>query len=439
MHKQGVIRSVSFAKKTDLVYEVVYKDDKRGDEVVELVSEDELAYAANCPVIITRQDGSDVDGIVLLPKQSYTHCRTFVYTVMISVDGTSQAQNVDGIDSKHIKYRKVKTEKSADESSLAQYANGIDAKENEKGVELSLSSKANDEQEVPLSITCHDAAVGASSITSETESKGCKRVHADIDSDSLTVSSRTVSTTRVEPRERQITVPEWLQRDSNSQRVLFFSLIGSKRSFRKGVVQIGKETDCFLKVNYNDSADPYILQPPLTITITMYPLSPPRALDTAYEQIQRLLITHCYQIGDAGAAGRCIYETAQSCSLVVSESRHNVAIVGQLGFDENDPWSLTRAGEVFLCLVELPFLVEHGRKVYHARCVLQRSLLSKVGGLGCLLRLFADGFGIAVKSCEPYVTISGQTWQAVDHAVAIVKEAIDHHTKSCGCSVQSGV
>ena len=98
MHKQGVVRSVSFIKGTDLVYEVVYKDDKRGDEVVELVSEMELAYAANCPVTITRQDGSEVDGIVLLPKQSSTHCRTFVYTVMISVDGSSQAQNVDGIE-----------------------------------------------------------------------------------------------------------------------------------------------------------------------------------------------------------------------------------------------------------------------------------------------------------------------------------------------------
>ena len=430
MHKQGVVRSVSFIKGTDLVYEVVYKDDKRGDEVVELVSEMELAYAANCPVTITRQDGSEVDGIVLLPKQSSTHCRTFVYTVMISVDGSSQAQNVDGIDSKHIKYRQTDEEL---------YESDIVTQKNEKSVELSLSSKSNDDQEVPLSITCHDAAVAASSITSETESKGCKRVHADIDSDSLTVSSRTVSTTRVEPRERQITVPEWLQRDSNSQRVLFFSLIGSKRSFRKGVVQIGKETDCFLKVNYNDSADPYILQPPLTITITMYPLSPPRALDAAYEQIQRLLITHCYQIGDAGAAGRCVYDVAKSCGLLVSESRHNVAIVGQLGFDENDPLSLTRSGEVFLCLVELPFLVEHGRKVYHARCVLQHKVLSKVGGHGCLLRLFADGFGIAMNSCEPYATISGQTWQAVDQAVAIVKEAIDRHTKSCGCSVQSGV
>jgi len=408
----------------------VYKDDKRGDEVVELVSEDELAFAANCPVTIARQDGSEVEGIVLLPKQSSTHCRTFVYTVMISADGTSQAQNVDGNDSKHIKYRQ--TNEELRESDIV-------TQKNEKSVELSLSNKSNDEQEVPLSITCHDEAVAASSITSETESKGCKRDHADIDSDSLTVSSRTVSTTRVEPRERHMIVPEWLQRDSNSQRVLFFSLIGSKRSFRKGVVQIGKETDCFLKVNYNDSADPYILQPPMSITITMYPLSPPRALDVAYEKIQQLLITHCYQIGDAGSSGRCVYDVAKSCGLVVSESRHNVAIVGQLGFDENDPWSLTRAGEVFLCLVELPFLVENGRKVYHARCVLQHKVLCKVGGLGCLLRLFADGFGIAVNSCEPYATISGQTWQAVDQAVAIVKEAIDHHTKSCGCSVQSGV
>ena len=75
------------------------------DEVIE----SNLAYAANCPVTVTNNndDGSEVEGTVLLPKPSSTDPNTIQYTVMMITDG-SLARYEEGIDAKRVQYRKVK-------------------------------------------------------------------------------------------------------------------------------------------------------------------------------------------------------------------------------------------------------------------------------------------------------------------------------------------
>ena len=63
----------------DLLYEVVYKDGNvQEGKIVDEVTENKLAYAANCPVTVTNNnyDGSEVEGTVLLPKPSSTDPNT---------------------------------------------------------------------------------------------------------------------------------------------------------------------------------------------------------------------------------------------------------------------------------------------------------------------------------------------------------------------------
>jgi hypothetical protein len=87
--KQGVVESVTFDRRSKrMMYEVVhcYTDScQRKGRIVEEVCEQDLAYGANCPVIV---DNSAV-GVVLLSEMSPSTlpCK-FVYTVMISLGGS---------------------------------------------------------------------------------------------------------------------------------------------------------------------------------------------------------------------------------------------------------------------------------------------------------------------------------------------------------------
>ena len=113
-----MVQSVSYNNSTkNLSYEVVYKDtnDPSKKIIVEVLTESKLAYAANCPITITNNndDGSEVEGTVLLPKPSDTDPITIQYTVMMITDG-SLARYEEGIDAKRVQYRKVKPDATKD-------------------------------------------------------------------------------------------------------------------------------------------------------------------------------------------------------------------------------------------------------------------------------------------------------------------------------------
>lgn len=93
-----------------MMYEVVhcYTDEscQRKGRIVEEVCEQDLAYGANCPVVVD----NSAAGVVLLSEMSPSSlpCK-FVYTVMISLGG-SRARYEAGVTASRIKYRKVANE-----------------------------------------------------------------------------------------------------------------------------------------------------------------------------------------------------------------------------------------------------------------------------------------------------------------------------------------
>ena len=62
-----------------------------------------------------------------------------------------------------------------------------------------------------------------------------------------------------------IHIPLWLQNDPESKKSLFFHLLGSKRSSRRGVTDIGRETNCGIQIHFNPDLHQH--QPPITITV----------------------------------------------------------------------------------------------------------------------------------------------------------------------------
>ena len=62
-----------------------------------------------------------------------------------------------------------------------------------------------------------------------------------------------------------IHIPLWLQNDPESKKSLFFHLLGSKRSSRRGVTDIGRETNCGIQINFNPDLHQH--QPPITVTV----------------------------------------------------------------------------------------------------------------------------------------------------------------------------
>lgn len=68
----------------DLVYGIMYKDNEGGITITDEVSENQLAYAAGCPVTIDLTgDGLKIEGNILLSEQSPSDHTKFLYTALI--------------------------------------------------------------------------------------------------------------------------------------------------------------------------------------------------------------------------------------------------------------------------------------------------------------------------------------------------------------------
>ena len=133
------------------------------------------------------------------------------------------------------------------------------------------------------------------------------------------------------------------------------------------------------------------------------------------EKVQELLLDYLDFIDDPGAKGRLSYETALSCT-----GCHRPVDSTSCAVEWKGPnWS------GFISLVELPKCNE-GR-LFNASTILDEQEGQNIQRLGCSIKIYGDAFGVPLKYCDPYLLVSGGTWQNVDKAVEIVRNAISNH------------
>jgi len=234
-------------------------------------------------------------------------------------------------------------------------------------------------------------------------------------------------------------VPLWLQRNRKSQDDLFLYLIGkskkhlSKKRGNSTVGIIGHHTNCTIRLNYNsraipaDNNDPL---PPITITIIANSNSgvARRDLNNARHRLQELLMGY---VGNDGSKGRLLHEFASSCPGP-HRPKHSTsgAIYSFNPFDE-DP---RKGGSCWITVLELPYVFERGKKVYHAHYLLRSDVTNRIRKeVKCYFKLVGDNFRVPVELCEPYLLVPGRSWQEVDRAAEIFGEEIRKHMKRCSC------
>ena len=225
------------------MYEVVYKDgnDQEG-KIVDEVIENKLGYAANCPITITNNDdGSEVEGTVLLCEPSPSDPSTFLYTVMVMVDDF-QARYEEKVDAKHIKFRKVKSDAINDERkkpTAVSVANDQNNDASGKQIAALEVHTGDGTAPVPLSITCDsfaekdntlpkpDLASPLTATTATSKGRGLQVDTAQTNRSSKSESCRSLNNfSHASDSSRgmdgfAIEIPKWLQRDRLSQRNLF--------------------------------------------------------------------------------------------------------------------------------------------------------------------------------------------------------------------------
>ena len=248
-----------------LSYNVVYTDNchPKG-KIVEEVLEHDLAYGAKCPVTIDSKE----EGIVLLSELSpSSHSGKFVYTVMIFMEGSrAQVRYEVGIDARRIKYRQKVAKEiicAHDDAVAADAFAGTLLTEEQSltksgdppiiaNTPMSASVVPAGEETVPSSITC-GSVTGSGTSEGEVTEGNKKRNHRDIESPltitpmwtnhrvdiarsidnslykqeslrSVNSSSRDSCTNdsgRPNILEIVMRLPEWIQRDRQSQQSLF--------------------------------------------------------------------------------------------------------------------------------------------------------------------------------------------------------------------------
>ena len=147
-------------------------------------------------------------------------------------------------------------------------------------------------------------------------------------------------------------------------------------------------------------------------------------LDEAREKLQELLMHYLDFIDDSAAKGRLTYEVASSCTGPHRPKESTSNAVGWRGPN----------GPGFLSLVELPFVFHDGIRSFHAHRILQTQKTQHMKRLGCLIKIYGDDFGAPLKYCDPYALLSGGSWQNVDEAVEIVRDALKRHMSTCSCT-----
>eukprot|EP00804_Cyclotella_cryptica_P006054 CCRYP_010680-RA/>CCRYP_010680-RA protein AED:0.07 eAED:0.07 QI:137/1/1/1/1/1/2/495/547 len=160
---QGVVESVSMNLKTmQILYHVMKAGHKIGTEPI---SENELAYAFQCPVnIFPKEDemNEPIQGVVLQARKSNTGLDDggVVYTVMHDVDGGYKAYT-EGIEASRVKYRRVMKDDATSATKTIPSSPAIASPEEKVNAPQNASSnfqaQSDDHKEQPLSAITSDS------------------------------------------------------------------------------------------------------------------------------------------------------------------------------------------------------------------------------------------------------------------------------------------
>ena len=203
-------------------------------------------------------------------------------------------------------------------------------------------------------------------------------------------------------------------------------LIGSKREKRRGLSDIGPETNSHVKV-VNFNPDSHIDQPPMIVTVDAFSsIDAPRDHRMAREKITDLLLVYM-DIHRDGSKGRLVYEIAAGCP-----GPHRPNNSSSRAVNVKNPFDQGRSS--FISIVELPFELYHGRREFHASYLLDYRLREHIQkNTGCSIRVCGDDFDVPTRYCDPYVLVFGRSFKDVDQAVYIVKDDIRKHIRKCVC------
>ena len=417
-----------------------------------------------------------LEGEIVLFAPSSHNSNEFVYTAVIYLDGPSKVRYEEGIGRNRVLYRKVDDDERVAKSSSsygcsalvgtkhddcadatssphqnaakattqynemvtsAQHSNSSSCEEGEiiEAMPTEASNARARNQFVPSSIIYNNAGVndarGGTNISlSATESfVGSTNASANASS-SLSQQSRKSKKPRyiseldldigISPNantnKMEIAIPLWLQKDCQAQRNLFFHLIGRHGGNTKNI-ESNSRCKVRIKVILGESG---AIKVPMTIHVEA--MNAPTALEdltVARQMIQSLLLQF---VGNDGSRGRLLVEVARSCwgSHRPEESTSQaVKDVYPFTFHFHYP----SEDFIFMSVVELPegFTTEGP---IHAAALLSRDTLGQLKAVNAFIRVVADEFKITTKLCDPYVLVSGNTYQSVDRGVEIVKEVI---------------
>lgn len=457
-----MVESVSFNYgERDMVYEVVYADGEKG-AIADDISEHNLAYGASCPVTVSIDSnggGSCDEGTILLSEPSSADPGKFVYTVMIPMNG-SRARFERGISAMRIKYRKVKRDaENADVTDMAAASppdppSATNKDPSTAHISVSASAIHRVEGEVSSSITCGSVAKSKSKDRGVVSSS--KRKHADIASPLVAPRSKLQVDTSAaindahyrqdsrrslnscDEHESRMTmkIPAWLQRDVQSQRDIFFHLIGSKmdKRGRRTVYDVQRESNCGVRVNFNNRSprcrdNIHVPANPITITVQSFSRATAlRDLDYARELLQDLLLDYMDVVHDDGSKNRMLYEVAST--IIIVQGDKNVDILQDLRPRDSTSRAVRTKNDGFMTIVELPFT---SKKDYHAGYLLVYPVLSRIKKNNCRIKVCGNQFRVPLKLCDPHVVVTGRRWQDVDSAVAVLQQFIRGHMSKCTC------
>lgn len=250
---KGTVDEVYFHPTRKMLYRVVHKDESIGD----LLPENELVYASQCPVTVALptdggQDDKSVDAVVLQAKKSETG--EVVYTVMYSVDGSYSAYR-EGIEAGRIKYRHCAATSEGAQSTSYQDQK-VAVAQNDEG---QIAASTNEEHSKPpvTEVTCEPFADESLDNRSRMTSpeQGSKHAVAEQSHEGATKGCNNLGTTpaassvessrlrRFESMESpsgeasflnkraklntsfEITLPLWLQKDRESWLLLYCELL----------------------------------------------------------------------------------------------------------------------------------------------------------------------------------------------------------------------
>ncbi|KAL7431699.1 hypothetical protein ACHAXM_002840 [Skeletonema potamos] len=435
--KRGVVQSAIW-RDSKLFYEVSYVTNS-SVMLTEEVEDGKLGFGSTCPVTILPLPDTvaadPLEGEILFCTPSTTDPNGFVYTAMMFLDGMPKVRYEEGIEEKRIVYRKVEFDdegrKKNTGAAVDAVCEGACADDNAGAVQayqlssaVQTLSKSSPKTKEYGSLSTMRTNSGSYEEEEEEEGVVIEEQMRSLLPHSITCSDSYASREKATgPSKLEILVPLWLQKDRTCQRSLFFHIIGANGCKIK---RIENEARCKVHIVRSGDGEAPFVQMKIYVEAMNTP-SALRDLKLARQMIQSLLLEF---VGNDGSRGRLLYEVAQSCW-----GSHRPNQSTSRAVKDFRPFFISGQQEVYMSVVELPFVREEGGQIFHgAHNVLMKGNLDKIQASGCFVYIVQNGFRIPTERCDPYVFVYGKHFRSVDRAVDTVKYIIKGHQKTCSCT-----